>query len=90
MKYRVCVKKEFGKTIDQELMTGKTVREDTTGDVVEMVAFSRVETEADRPDALLLFDGTVRGYLKAKIGDFKSKIDATRIGWPKNLVVTDE
>ena len=89
MKYRVCVNQEFGKTINQKLKEGNIVRENITGDVIELVAFSVEDPEDERPDALLLFDGSILGYLRAKLNDFTDHIDSTRFGWPK-LVETEE
>lgn len=89
MKYRICTDNEFGTAIDQLLKEGNTVRDNVTGDVIEMVAFSIDDPEGEGPDALLLYDGTILGYIRAKINDFRKKIDATKFGWPK-LVETEE
>lgn len=90
MKYQICVDKNFGKMIEEHMKAeGKPVQEKMTGDVVEMVVYPAFDPEPDEEVALLLFDGSILGYIRAKINDFRRKIDATRFGWPK-MVETEE
>ena len=89
MKYMMCVDGDLGKQVDKRLNAGTPVRDAFTGDMVEMVAFPASDPSQEDDVALLLFDGSIRGYIRAKINDFKQKIDATRFGWPK-LVETEE
>ena len=91
MKYRICVDGDLGRQLDKSLNAGKLVQDNSTGDMLEMVAFPASDPDPSPEDdvALLLIDGSIRGYIHAKINDFKQKIDATRFGWPK-LVETEE
>ena len=90
MKYQISVDHDFGKEMDRKLAADQDVKQISNfdGGEIMMVAFG-IDPETDCPDAVLLMEGNLINFIRAKLYAWQEGIDCIRFGWPKNLEVTE-
>lgn len=86
MKYSVSITEEYAKKMDQfigEHMNDKIINPNFGSGEVMMVAKSALTT--GNKVYLLLMEGNIFNYIKAKMQTTRAKVDCIFIGWPKKL-----